>query len=384
MSERERMVKGSYRPSRGTHERRRGVMITGAVGLAALIAIAGAPGHASAQSASVQAQSLFDEGRQLLTAGKIAEACAAFEASQKLDPAITTQLNLANCREQNNQLATAWGAFVEANRMARVAHDDKYARIASTRSHKLEPRLSKLTISVPASSQVPGLEVLRGTDPVNQVAWNHALPIDGGTYTITARASGRATWKTTRTIKTEADLVTIEIPKLADAKPSDAIAAKSPDPATPDPSVAPRPVAPGSSMSPRSSTIQTSVVDTAPSAPGNVASAPPSRRSLLLPVTVGAGAIVLGGVAVGFLLAGNSAYDRAKKSMVQAERDSLSHKADTRRYFAEGFGVAALACAGGAAFLLWRREQDPGPSQTAALTPVASPQLTGVAVVGRW
>jgi len=33
---------------------------------------------------------LFNEGRKLLQAGKLAEACAAFESSQKLEPAITT------------------------------------------------------------------------------------------------------------------------------------------------------------------------------------------------------------------------------------------------------------------------------------------------------
>src|SRR5262249_8883682 len=79
----------------------------------------GAP-RAFAQSVSVQAQSLFDEGRKLLKAGKLAEACAAFESSQKLDPAVTTLLNLADCREQNHQFATAWGAFVDAKRMAQA------------------------------------------------------------------------------------------------------------------------------------------------------------------------------------------------------------------------------------------------------------------------
>src|SRR4051794_25035624 len=154
------------------------------VGLAAL------PGRGHAQSTSVQAQSLFDEGRRLLKAGKTAEACAAFEASQKLDPVITTELNIATCREQNHQLASAWGAFVEAQRMVRAAGNDKLLKVAAGHARKLEPRLSRLTIAVPADRQIAGLVVIRGKDAVDPVSWNHALPIDGGSYTFTARAPG--------------------------------------------------------------------------------------------------------------------------------------------------------------------------------------------------
>ncbi|HMG21874.1 MAG TPA: hypothetical protein VK607_11170, partial [Kofleriaceae bacterium] len=160
---------------------------------------------ALAQSASVQAQSLFDDGQRLRRAGKLGEACAAFEASQKLDPAITTLLNLADCREKNDQLATAWGAFAEANRMARAAGNDKLARVATDHAKKLEPRLSRLTIAVPADRQVPGLQVARNGEAVHPASWNHALPIDGGTYTITARAPGRAPWSALRTIAAEGD-----------------------------------------------------------------------------------------------------------------------------------------------------------------------------------
>src|SRR5512143_2686426 len=119
------------------------------------IVLATAAPRVFAQSASVQAQSLFEEGRKLLAAGNLAEACAAFDSSQKLDPAITTLLNLADCRERNQQLATAWGTFADANRMARASSNAKLASVANNHAHKLEPRLSKLTISVPADRQVP-------------------------------------------------------------------------------------------------------------------------------------------------------------------------------------------------------------------------------------
>jgi hypothetical protein len=134
--------------------------------MVSLVVVAAASSRAVAQPASAQAQRLFDEARKLLAAGKLPQACAAFESSQKLDPAVTTLLNLADCREQNHQLATAWGLFIDANRLARTANNAKLAKVASNHAHKLEPRLSKLAIAVPSDSQVAGLEVRRDNELV--------------------------------------------------------------------------------------------------------------------------------------------------------------------------------------------------------------------------
>jgi hypothetical protein len=405
--------------------------------LSLVIAAAGSP-RAFAQSASVQAQSLFDEGRKLAQAGKLAEACAAFESSQKLDPAITTLLNLADCREQNHQLATAWGAFVDANRMARTSNNTKLARVASNHARKLEPRLSKLTIDIPADRQVPGLEILRNKDRVDPAGWNHALPIDGGTYTITARAPGRAPWSVTRTIKVESDAQVVPIPKLTEARPGAPVAVSRagssskggvpPVPAAPAasaggaPSVANagavRPAAtpsasgPGSAPSPAAASSTSSpgrpvppragVVDRAePSAPSSRSVADttpepvtvPATTSLvdqpnpgpsrMLPLALGAGALVLGGAALGFKLSGDDIYDRAQASGDQTERDDLYHAANTRRYLAQGFGVAALGCAGAAVYLYVRGRGDDR-AETTAITPVAAPQFAGLAIAGSW
>jgi hypothetical protein len=78
-------------------------------------------GQAAAQSAGAQAEVLFRQGRDLMAANKFDDACAAFAESQRLDPAITTLLNLAGCREKAGQYATAWGLFLEAERQTRAA-----------------------------------------------------------------------------------------------------------------------------------------------------------------------------------------------------------------------------------------------------------------------
>ena len=66
----------------------------------ALLAVA--PAHA--EPASAEAETLFRRGQELLAQGKLADACAAFDGAQKLDPTTSTQLNRANCREKNGQL----------------------------------------------------------------------------------------------------------------------------------------------------------------------------------------------------------------------------------------------------------------------------------------
>src|SRR5262249_50959378 len=64
-----------------------------AVALAVLAAAVRTP--AQAQPASAQAEALFRQGKDLLAKGQIAEACAAFDASQKLAPTAATLLNQA-------------------------------------------------------------------------------------------------------------------------------------------------------------------------------------------------------------------------------------------------------------------------------------------------
>jgi hypothetical protein len=97
---------------------------------------------------STSAETLFREGKSLMTQGKVAEACNAFEGSYRKDPATSTLLNVADCREKNKQYATAWAAFVEVERRSRGSGDAAQVAIntlAKERAAKLEPRISYLT-----------------------------------------------------------------------------------------------------------------------------------------------------------------------------------------------------------------------------------------------
>src|SRR5689334_14611288 len=88
-----------------------------------------------------EAEKLFRDGRALIKQGKLAQACEAFAASNKLEPSVGTLLNLGDCRAKLGQTATAWASFVEAGRLAKKQNDRRQAE-ADRRTAELEPRLS--------------------------------------------------------------------------------------------------------------------------------------------------------------------------------------------------------------------------------------------------
>ena len=158
---------------------------------------------------------LFQQGRALLSAGNVAEACQKLEESQRLDPGGGTILNLALCHEQEGRFARSWSEFKEAMVIAR--RDGRRDREAEAANHiaALEPRLSRLTIVVPAEAQVEGLLIERDGHALGPGAWSTAIPIDGGEHSVRASALGRDPFTTTIVIAKELDARTVEIPVLA-------------------------------------------------------------------------------------------------------------------------------------------------------------------------
>jgi len=77
---------------------------------------------ATAQSERAASVALFDEGRAALQRGDLAVACSKFQESNRLDPAVGTAFNLANCEEQRGRTSTAWALFREV--AARMKPDD--------------------------------------------------------------------------------------------------------------------------------------------------------------------------------------------------------------------------------------------------------------------
>ncbi|HUS28086.1 MAG TPA: hypothetical protein VMZ53_06240 [Kofleriaceae bacterium] len=317
----------------------------------AILATVLAASPAYGQEAGAQAEALFREGRELLAAGRIPQACSAFEQSQKLEPATTTLLNLAGCRELNRQYASAWGYFLQAERETRNSADPdriKLHAIAETRAATLEAKVSRLTINVSAESRIEALEVLRGATVVEASAWNRALPVDGGTYTLTARARGATPWTTTVTVGAEADSKTIAIPKLQ-----------------------PAPVEPESD-------------EDGEGEPEQLPPAPP--RSLVLPIAFGAGAVAMLGGAVAFELSAEATFEQSQAEPNPTTSDILFAKANHRRYAAEALAVTGLAAGGVAVWLYLRTPRDAASSGVASrsvhVVPTVSAAYSGFEMRG--
>ena len=307
----------------------------------------GVSGRAHAQVA--EAEAMFDQGNKLMAAGDLAKACAAFAASNNIDPRAGTLIRLGECREANHQLASAWTAYNDA--LARVK-DPRKREIASARVAALAPRLSHLTIVVGAH-KVAGLVVTQNGKPVDQAIWDQRLPLDGGSYTIGASAPGFAAWQATITVPTEGGDVRAEVPALAPL----------PKPAPPPPTAVAQPIAQPMSPAPSMWTTRRKVA----LASGGVAVA-----SL-------ATGLVLGVVAQGkhddaFKLCPDPAMpcaDAARADQLTTSGHGLAIGADV------AFGVAGLGAI--AAGILWIGGKPPSAEHLAII-----PTSNGVAVSGRF
>lgn len=188
-----------------------GQLLVRAPSIAAISLIILCIGAAPARAQNAAAEALFTDGERLLKEGKIAEACDAFQASNRIETRAGTLINLGLCREQNKQLASAWSAFKDA--LSRVK-DPKKRDIAQARVTAIEPRMSYLTISVADESRIEGLVVTRNGQVVDSALWNRAVPIDGGTYSIGGRAPGHEEWSTSVVVPPELGKVSVEVPRF--------------------------------------------------------------------------------------------------------------------------------------------------------------------------
>jgi hypothetical protein len=214
------------------------------LGAAALGAALSLPAQAVAQTGEqvAAAEALFREGKELMSQGREEEACAKFAASHKLDPAVGTLLNLADCNERIARTASAWAQFLEAETLSRSAGSERRERVARERAAALEPALIRLTVVVPEQARVEGLTVTRDEQVIEPAGWGSGLPVDPGEHVVVAKAPGKLEWRTTVSALEPGARLRVTIPALEDlAQPT----------ATPQPaatSAPPQPVATGAAL----------------------------------------------------------------------------------------------------------------------------------------
>jgi hypothetical protein len=189
--------------------------------LALVVALASPASAASAQDEAT-AETLFRDGKQLVAAGRYAEACPKFVESQRLSPSTGTLLNVGDCYEHLGKLASAWGAFQDARNRARSSGDTDREKEAERRADILKPKLAMLEIVVPGATRaIPGLTIKKEGAPVGEGQWGSPLPTDVGNYTIEASAPGHKTWSSSIRIAADGSSASVWVPALekGDAQP---------------------------------------------------------------------------------------------------------------------------------------------------------------------
>jgi hypothetical protein len=274
---------------------------------------------------------LFQEGRSLMSAGRIADACPKLEESQRLDPSGGTLLNLALCHEQEGRLARSWSEFNDAAALAR--RDGRRDREVAAGDHALAlaPRLSRLTVIVSSAAEVKGLRIERDGRELGRGAWSTAMPVDGGEHLVRATAPGKRSFTAGIVIGNESDAKNIEIPVLAD------------DPTT----VTISPVASSSS---------------APSIPADGGSPRGHVRQTVGWALSSAGLVQLG--LAGYF--GVRAFDKKcpdTNPECSTKDDALS-SADTSTVLT----ITGMACVGVGVYLLLTSRHDPAPSVSSKVT----------------
>jgi tetratricopeptide (TPR) repeat protein len=172
--------------------------------------------QARAQSGNdaLLAEELYREAREMMDQKRYEEACKKFAESNRLDPATGTLLNLASCHEALGRTATAWAEFGEALLAARRDQRSDRVQFAEERIQALEPKLSRLSVVVPAEARLEGLEVRIDGKVIGAAAWGVSAPTDPGLHRIEASAPGRKSWSSEVSVGAQADKKSISVPFL--------------------------------------------------------------------------------------------------------------------------------------------------------------------------
>jgi hypothetical protein len=335
----------------------------------ALAALTSRDAHAQNQSAV--AETLFREGKSLMDAGKLSEACPKLAESERLDPASGTMLALAFCYEKSGKTASAWSSYNEAASLARRDGVKEREQAAVARAKSLEAKLVKLRVVVSDEARsIAGLEVTISGLVLAPAAWGSALPVDPGDVVVVAHAPGRTTIEKRLSVH-EGDVphdVVIETPPLEPKK---------------EEPIAPPPVAPQPQH---------------PPPPPNEASSKSWGTGKYAGIAIGGAGLVAVGVGAYFGFTAKSENDDANNACPSGRSCSsfaLGKKSDAETHadvasVLVGAG-AAVAVAGAVIFVLSGRDAKSEPSQRGQqarqtiqprVTPIFLPGGGGVGMSG--
>jgi hypothetical protein len=117
------------------------------------------PASASDSIPPPTAETLFQQGRELLSSGRVAEACLAFEKSLALERGIGVLLNLGRCYELDNKPASAWHAYQSALEQAALSGDKEREQLASLRRDQVDQLTPRAMVILPLQTNIERIEL---------------------------------------------------------------------------------------------------------------------------------------------------------------------------------------------------------------------------------
>jgi hypothetical protein len=136
---------------------------------------------------SAAADALFEAGRKAAEAGDYSAACPKFAESYRLDPAMGTLLNVADCEERLGHVATAWTTYRKAIEL--LAPKDARVAFAKKKVAELEKRIPYLTVKLAAQAPA-GAVVTRDGVEIGASSLGIAIPVDPGKHAVIVTAPG--------------------------------------------------------------------------------------------------------------------------------------------------------------------------------------------------
>ena len=310
----------------------------------------------SARADKAAADAAFAEAKRLVAAGKLAEACPKFEVSYNEDPQVGSLLNLADCHERTDKLATARAEFHSAVELAHL-HKDARESYARTRAAALDGRVAHVILHKRPDADA-GL-VIKLDDRDVTAMLESDLPIDAGHHVIAATtASG--TWSSALEIEADGVHHEVTVPgKLEPLPVAPAPTLNQPPPITATPSAPPPPP-----------TIE------------RVDASARTRRHLIAAGLAGGGVVIVGAG----LFFGKRAFsdydDRASACTTSSDQNCIPDQITAARNAATtsdilcGVGGAAIA----AAAIVWFT----APAERFVVTPIAGGGTVGGSITIRY
>jgi tetratricopeptide (TPR) repeat protein len=140
-------------------------------------------------AAGKRAERLFKEGSDALAQSRYDEACPKLEESNRLEPALGTEYNLAVCLELSHRPAAARKLYKHVVQLATKAGKLTLVKEATDRASKLDATVPRLVMRVPAN--VKASTVKLDGEPIEPESLATVWELEPGSHTIVITAEGQ-------------------------------------------------------------------------------------------------------------------------------------------------------------------------------------------------